>query len=327
MKTSACALVSVMGLAFIFAAQAQNTAYPTKPVRIVAPFAPGGGNDLMARTLAAEFNRELQANFIVDNRAGGNGNIGTDIVARAPADGYTLLVTTNATIAINPQLFKKVVTYDPVKDFSPISLLASQPFVLVLHPSVTAKTVPELIALAKAKPGTLNYGSSGSGGGAHLAGEMLKTFARIDITHIPYKGSSPGLAALSGGQIQFMFVAVLAAKPLIEQGRLRAIAVSTAERNPAFPNLPTVSEAPGLEKFQSDLWYGFLAPGKTSAAIIEKLYRATKVALARAEVKNRFEPSGTVLVGNTPGEFARTIRNDVARWGEVITAAKVTAEY
>ena len=323
----ACALFAAAGLALAFAAQAQDAAYPTKPVRVVYPFAPGGGGDLMSRTLTAELTRDLKESFIVDNRTGGNGNIGTDIVAHAQSDGYTLLVTTNATIAINPQLFKKVVAYDPVKDFSPISLLASQPFVLVLYPSVPAKSVPELIALAKAKPGTLNYASSGSGGGAHLAGEMLKTFANIDITHVPYKGSSPALTALTGGQIQFMFVAVLAAMPLVEQNRLRAIAVTTAKRNPALPNLPAVAEFPGLESFQSDLWYGFLAPAKTSPAIIEKLYAATKTALARPEIRNRFEPTGTVLVGSSPKEFAQTIRTDIARWGKVITVAKVTPEY
>jgi tripartite-type tricarboxylate transporter receptor subunit TctC len=220
-----------------------------------------------------------------------------------------------------------VVRYDPVKDFSPITLIASQPFVLVLHPSVPAKTVPELIALAKAKPGTLNYGSSGAGGGAHLAGEMLKTFANIDITHIPYKGSNPALAALTGGQIQFMFVAVLAAMPLVEQNRLRAIAVSTAQRSPALPNLPAIAEFPGLETFQSDLWYGFLAPARTSPAIVDKLYTATKAVLARPEVKNRIEPNGAVLVGSSPKEFAQTIRSDLARWGKVITIAKVTPEY
>ncbi|MGE5522532.1 MAG: Bug family tripartite tricarboxylate transporter substrate binding protein [Rhodospirillaceae bacterium] len=327
MKTVVSSLVAAAGLALAVTAHAQNAAYPTKPVRIVYPFAAGGGGDLVARTLAAELTRELKETFVVDNRTGGNGNIGTDMVARAAPDGYTLLVTTNATIVINPQLFTKVVTYDPVKDFSPISLVASQPFVLVVHPSVPAKTVPELIALAKSKPGTLNYASSGAGGGAHLAGEMLKTFGHIDITHIPYKGSNPALAALTGGEVQFMFVAALAAMPLVEQGRLRAIAVSTAKRSPALPNLPAVAEYPGLETFQSDLWYGFLAPAKTSPAIIEKLYATTKMAVARPEVKARIEPSGTVLVGSSPKEFGQTIKADLARWGKVITTAKVKAEY
>jgi tripartite-type tricarboxylate transporter receptor subunit TctC len=300
--------------------------YPNKPVRIVAPFAPGGGNDLMARTLANEFNRELGERFVVDNRTGGNGNIGTDIVARATPDGYTLLVTTNATIVINPQIFTKVVQYDPVKDFTPISLLASQPLVLVVHPSMPVKTVPELIALARAKPGTLNFASSGSGGSAHLAGEMLKSMAKIDMTYVPYKGSAPALVALLGGEINFMFTAILTAMPLVEQNRLRAIAVSTAKRNPAAPNLPAVAEFPGLEEFVSDLWYGLLAPSKVSPAIVDRLYKATQTALSNPDVKKRIESSGTVLVGSSPKEFAQTINSDVKRWGKVITAAKVTAE-
>jgi len=305
---------------------AQPAAYPNKPVRILAPFAPGGGNDLMARTLANEFNREMGERFIVDNRTGGNGNIGTDIVARATPDGYTLLVTTNATIVINPQIFTKVVKYDPVKDFTPISLLASQPLVLVVHPSMPVKTVPELIALARAKPGTLNFASSGSGGSAHLAGEMLKSMANINMTYVPYKGSAPALVALLGGEINFMFTAILTAMPLVEQNRLRAIAVSTAKRNPAVPNLPAVAEFPGLEEFVSDLWYGLLAPAKTSPAIVERLYKATQTALQNPDVKKRIEPSGTVLVGSSPKEFAQTITSDVKRWGKVITAAKVTAD-
>jgi tripartite-type tricarboxylate transporter receptor subunit TctC len=327
-KVYALSVVAFSAASFVAPCLAQqSTAYPVKPVRIVSPFAPGGGSDLMARTLAIEFAKDMKETFVVDNRTGGNGNIGTDIVARGAPDGYTLLLTTNATVVINPQLFTKVVTYDPVRDLSPISLVASQPFVLVLHPSVAAKTVPELIALAKAKPGTLNYASSGSGGGAHLAGEMLKTFAGVDITHVPYKGSNPGLTALVGGQVQFMFVAVLAAMPLIEQNKLRAIAVSTTKRNPALPNLPAVSEFPGLEQFNSDLWYGLLAPGKTPHAIVDKLYGAVRTVLARPEVKSRFEPSGTVLVGSSPKQFAETIRQDIARWGNVIKAAKVSPEY
>lgn len=317
---------TLLGLTAATMVCAQPAAYPNKPVRILAPFAPGGGNDLMARTLANEFNREMGERFIVDNRTGGNGNIGTDIVARATPDGYTLLVTTNATIVINPQIFTKVVKYDPVKDFTPISLLASQPLVLVVHPSMPVKTVPELIALAKAKPGTLNFASSGSGGSAHLAGEMLKSMANINMTYVPYKGSAPALVALLGGEINFMFTAILTAMPLVEQNRLRAIAVSTAKRNPAAPHLPAVAEFPGLEEFVSDLWYGLLAPAKTSPAIVDRLYKATQTALQNPEVKKRIEPSGTVLEGSSPKEFAQTINNDLKRWGKVITAAKVTAE-
>lgn len=326
MKKITCTLAAMLGLALGMNAFAQNAAYPNKPVRIVAPFAPGGGNDLMARTLANEFNREMGERFIVDNRTGGNGNIGTDIVARATPDGYTLVVTTNATIVINPQIYTKVIKYDAVKDFAPISLVASQPLVLVVHPSMPVKSVPELIALARAKPGSLNFASSGSGGSAHLAGEMLKSMANINMTYVPYKGSAPALVALLGGEINFMFTAILTATPLVDQNRLRAIAVSTRKRNPAVPNLPTVAEFPGLEDFESDLWYGLLAPAGTSPAIIDKLYKATRTALENPDVKKRIEPSGTVLVGSSPKEFAQTIRNDLKRWGKVITAAKVTAE-
>lgn len=308
-------------------AGAQPTDWPSRPVRIVYPFAAGGGGDLVARTLAAELSKDLGQSFLVDNRTGGNGTIGTELVARAQADGYTLLVTTNATIAINPQLFRKVVTYDPVKDFAPVTLLASQPFVLVANPALPAKTVPDLIAIARAKPGTLNYASSGSGGGAHLAGEMLRTFAGIDITHVPYKGSSPALAALVGGHVQFMFVSILAATPFIEQGKLRAIAVSTRQRSPALPNVPAVAETPGLEKFESDLWYGLLAPAKTPPAIVARLHAATRTALTRPEIRNRFEATGISFVLNTPKEFAQAIREDIARWGGVIASAKISPEF
>jgi tripartite-type tricarboxylate transporter receptor subunit TctC len=325
-KKITCTLAVMLSLVPGMNAFAQSADYPNKPVRILAPFAPGGGNDLMARTLANEFNREMGERFIVDNRTGGNGNIGTDIVARATPDGYTLLVTTNATIVINPQIYTKVIKYDPVKDFAPISLVASQPLVLVVHPSTPVKSVPELIALARAKPGTLNFASSGSGGSAHLAGEMLKSLANINMTYVPYKGSAPALVALLGGEINFMFTAILTAMPLVEQNRLRAIAVSTLKRNPAVPNLPAVAEFPGLEEFESDLWYGLLAPAKTSPAIIDRLYKATQKALLNPDVKKRIEPSGTVLVGSSPKEFAQTIRSDLKRWGKVITTAKVTAE-
>jgi len=196
----------------------------------------------------------------------------------------------------------------------------------VVHPSMPVKTVPELIALARAKPGTLNFASSGSGGSAHLAGEMLKSMAKIDMTYVPYKGSAPALVALLGGEINFMFTAILTAMPLVEQNRLRAIAVSTAKRNPAAPNLPAVAEFPGLEEFVSDLWYGLLAPSKVSPAIVDRLYKATQTALSNPDVKKRIESSGTVLVGSSPKEFAQTINSDVKRWGKVITAAKVTAE-
>jgi len=290
--------------------------YPEKPIRFVITFAPGGGTDQFARAIAAKFNEAWGQPVIADNRAGGNGNIGADVVAKAPPDGYTLLLTTNATIVINPHLSK--LPYDPVRDFSPISQVASLPFILLVHPSQPVKSVPELIALAKAKPGALNFGSSGGGGGAHLGGEMMKTMAKIDMTHVPYKGAAPALIALLSNEVQLMFVSILTATPLVEANRVRAIAVSGLKRSPAYPNVPAVGETPGLAGFETDLWYGMLAPAKTNPRIVDKLYQETKRVLATPELRNRFEPTGTQMVGSSPAEFAVTIKKDLAKWAAVI---------
>ncbi len=298
---------------------AEGVSYPDKPIRFVVTFAPGGGTDVFARAIAMKFTEAWGQPVIVDNRAGGNGNIGADMVAKAPADGYTLLLTTNATIVINPHLTK--LQYDPVRDFAPVSQVAALPFVLLVHPSIAAKSVAELIALAKAKPGQLNFGSSGGGGGAHLSGEMMKTAARIDMTHVPYKGAAPALVALLSGEVQFMFVSILTATPLIESNRVRAIAVSGLKRSPALPNVPAVAEAPGLAGFETDLWYGMLAPAKTDPRIVDKLYRETREILFRAEFRSRFEPTGTMMVGSSPAQFAQTIKTDLAKWAVVIKSS------
>jgi tripartite-type tricarboxylate transporter receptor subunit TctC len=290
--------------------------YPNKPIRFVVTFAPGGGTDIFARAIAAKFTEAWGQPIIVDNRAGGNGNIGTDVVAKALPDGYTILLTTNATIVINPHLSK--LPYDPVRDLAPVSQVATLPFVLLVHPSIPVRSVAELIALAKAKPGQLNYGSSGGGGGAHLGGEMMKTAAKIDMTHVPYKGAAPALVALLSGEVQCMFVSILTATPLIESGRVRAIAVSGLKRSPALPNVPAVAETPGLAGFETDLWYGMLAPANTNPRIIDKLYRETRKVLIRPEFRSRFEPTGTMMAGTSPAEFAKIIKTDLAKWAAVI---------
>ncbi len=294
-------------------------AYPTKPIRFVVTFAAGGGTDIFARAIAQKFTEAWGEPVIVDNRAGGNGNIGTDMVAKAPPDGYTIVLTTNATIVINPHLAK--LPYDPVRDFAPISQVAALPFVLVVHPTLPVKSVPELIALAKSKPGQLNYGSSGGGGGAHLSGEMMKTAAKVDITHVPYKGAAPALIAMLSGEVQFMFVSILTVTPLIESGKLRAIAVTSQKRSASLPNVPAVAEAPGLQGFETDLWYGMLAPAKTDPKIVDKLYRETKRVLDLPEFRNKFEPTGTRMVGSSPAEFAKTIKADLAKWAVVIKSS------
>jgi tripartite-type tricarboxylate transporter receptor subunit TctC len=303
----------------VLAAAADRSAYPTKPIRFIVTFAAGGGTDIFARAIALKFTETWGQPVIVDNRAGGNGNIGTDIVAKAPPDGYTILLTTNATIVINPHLQK--LPYDPVRDFEPVSLVAALPFVLVAHPSLAAKSVPELIALAQAKPGQLNYGSSGGGGGAHLSGEMMQTMTGIKMTHVPYKGAAPALIALLSGEVQFMFVSILTVTPLVDSGKVRALGVTSAKRSPSLPNVPAMAETPGLAGFETDLWYGMLAPAKTDPRIVNQLYRETSRILALPDLKSRFEPTGTVMVGSTPKEFAATIKSDLAKWAKVIKAS------
>ncbi len=298
---------------------ADRPAYPAKPIRFIVTFAAGGGTDIFARAIAQKFTETWGQPVIVDNRAGGNGNIGTDIVAKSLADGYTLLLTTNATIVINPHLTK--LPYDPVRDFAPVSQVATLPFVLVAHPSLPARSVPELIALARARPGQLNFGSSGGGGGAHLSGEMMKTMAGINMTHVPYKGAAPALVALLSGEVQFMFVSILTVTPLIESGKVRPLAVTSGKRSPSLPNVPAVAETPGLAGFETDLWYGMLAPAKTSPKIVDQLYRETRRVLVLQEFKNRFEPTGTVMTGSSPQEFANTIKSDLVKWAGVIKSS------
>ncbi len=291
---------------------------------MIVPFAAGGGTDVMARAVAIKFTETWGQPVIVDNRAGGNGNTGTELASKAPADGYTLLVNTNATIVINPHLGK--ISYDPVRDFAPVSQWATLPFALLLHPSVPAKSVSDLVALIKAKPGEFNYGSSGSGGGAHLSGEMMKTMLKLDMQHVPYKGGNPAIIALAGGEVKFMFVSILTATPLIESGRVRAIGVTSKKRSPSLPNVPAVAESPGLAGFETDLRYGMLAPAKTPPEIVEKLYQESRRILMLPETRSRFEPTGTVMVGNTPAEFAKIIKDDLAKWAVVIKASGAKME-
>ncbi len=302
-------------------AAAADVNYPTQTVRMISALAAGGGNDLMARELEQKFAQELGKFFIVEDKTGGNGDIATDYVARSPADGHILLVTTNATVVINPQLFKDVVQFDPVKDFAPVSLLARQPFVLVVDNNLPVKTVGELVDYARAHPGKLNFGSSGAGGGAHLSGEMMKTLLNLKMTHVPYKGVAPALQDVIAGHIDFMFASIISAKPLVEGKQLRGLAVTSKTRNPTMPDLPAMAEFPGLENFEADLWYGLLAPAKTDPAIVDKLYQATLHAFADPELKARFDATGTVLVGTSPDEFAKIIKTDIDKWALVIKAA------
>ena len=319
LASAACAL-AVAGML-----SSPALAYPTKPIRFVVNFAPGGGTDIVARAIGPEFTKSLGQQVIVENRAGANGNIGADVVAKAPPDGYTILMTTNAAIVINPHLYKKL-PFDPLTDLAPVSQVATLPFVLATHPTVPAKTVKELIVLAKATPKGLTYGSSGVGGGAHLAGEMLKNMTNINITHVPYKGGAPAITGLLSGEVDFMFISIFTVTPLLKDKRLRPIAVTSATRNKALPDVPAMSELPILQGAESDLWYGMLAPAKTDRRIIDILARETSRVLSLQEFRDRFEPSGTVLVGSSPDIFGKTIKVDYERWKKVVKAAGATAE-
>lgn len=299
--------------------------YPTEAVRIISAFEAGGGNDFMARELAHKFSDLYNKTFVVEDRPGGNGDIATDYVAWSEPDGNTLLVTTNATIVINPQMFKDVIRFDPQTSFAPVTLLARQPFLLVVNPKLPVTTLDEFIDYARAHPNKLNYGSSGAGGGAHLAGEMLKSRLGLQIQHVSYKGIASALRDLVAGNIDFMFGAIQTVRPFVQGGQLRVLAVSSRNRNQSMPDVPAVAEYPGLEGFESDLWYGLLAPAKTDPAIVASLAQKTAEALKDPAVRARFEPFGTVLVASTPAEFSATIKSDILVNREVLKTAGLIA--
>jgi tripartite-type tricarboxylate transporter receptor subunit TctC len=289
---------------------------PTKPIRFIVPFPPGGGNDLIARELAVYVAEPLGQPVIVDNRPGGSTIIGTEAAARAAPDGHTIFMGNNSTLTINPNLYRKL-PYDALRDFAPISLLASSPFVLIVHPSLPARSVKELIALARSKPGQLNFGSAGTGITTHLAGELFKIMAHVDIVHIPYKGAGPALTDLIAGQIDMVFNNLLSALPHVRSGRVRALGVTSTERNPALPQLPTLAEA-GLAGYEAGAWYAVLAPARTPPPVIARLHTEFVKALRQPKVQERMAADGARIIGSTPEVLARTTQTDIARWGRVI---------
>ncbi len=293
--------------------------FPAKPLKMVVPFPPGGGNDALARLVAKHLGDMLGQQVIVDNRGGAGGIIGTQAVAKSPPDGYTLLLGYTGTLAINPHLYKDI-PYDPEKDFAPISLVASNPLVLVVHPSVPVHNVAELIALAKAKPNTLNFASSGSGTGGHLVGESFKGAAKIEITHIPYKGTGPAVVDLLGGQVQMMFSVIPAALQHIQTGSLRALAVTSLTRSTVLPDTPTVAEA-GLPGFETVLRYGVLAPAGTPVEIVDRLSENIRAIMKRDEIKERLLAEGAETLSTTPAEYAKTISAELAQWGPIVKSS------
>jgi tripartite-type tricarboxylate transporter receptor subunit TctC len=295
--------------------------YPVKPVRLVIPYPPGGGSDTIGRPLAQKLGEGLGQQVVVENRGGANGNIGMEAVARSAPDGYTLVFALSAQLAINPGLYQKL-PYDPLRDFAPITLLGEGGYILVVHPSLPAKSVKELLALAKARPGQIAYSSSGNGSGGHLAIELLNSMAGIRMLHVPYKGGGPALMDLIAGQVQVLFATQLASWPHVQSGRVRALAVSTAKRPASVPDLPTVSEA-GLPGYDSGVWYAVLAPAGTPRDIISRINGEVVRALKQPDyrgllVNNTIEP-----IGSPPERLTQYIKSELAKWARVIKAADV----
>ena len=299
--------------------------YPTKPIRLVVPFTPGGSTDILARAIGQELTKAWGQSVIVDNVPGAGGSIGADKVAKAPADGYTLLMGHIGTLAVNPSLYPRL-PYNPVKDFAPVAWVARVPNVLVVHPSVAAKNVKELVALAKARPGQLNYGSGGNGSAANLATEYFKMQTGASLLHIPYRGTAPAVTDLMGGQIQVLFTGAPAVIGQIKAGQLRALAVSSPKRLDALPDLPTVAEATGIKDFEADQWYGVVAPAGTPHEIVAKLNLQINQALNAAELKTRLNNEGAVATPSTPEVFGQLIAREIERWKPVITSGRVKAD-
>jgi tripartite-type tricarboxylate transporter receptor subunit TctC len=314
-------LVAVLAAVASSAAIAQD--YPNRPVTIIVPQAVGGANDILGRILADQLARALGQQFIVENRVGAGGNIGTGAAAKAPRDGYTLLFTISAAHAVNPTLYKQV-PFDPVKDFDPVMLVGTVPFLLVVNPSVPATSVQELVALAKKEPGKLAYGSSGNGTTNHLLGEMFKSMAGVDMLHIPYKGVAAILTDMLGGRVQVAFASVPSVRSHVKDGKLRALGISTMKRSSVAPDVPPVGET--VTGYDADFWVALFTPAGTPKEVPAKLYAVLAKALANPEVRERFAAQGADVVGGTPEQLAAALRDDIIKWAKVVKAAGVTID-
>ena len=294
-------------------------AYPTKAVRLIVPFPPGGAVDILGRAIATRLTEQLGQQVVIENRAGAGGALGGEMAAKAAADGYTLLMGSTTTMSINQYLYTKL-PYDPARDFVPVTLVAFVPHVLVAGPAAPAQTLRDFIAYAKANPGKVNYASAGNGTPHHIAGEMFKQMAGIDMVHVPYKGTGPALTDLVGVQVSFMSVEILAAMPMVSAGKLHALGIATAQRNPGAPNLPTVAEA-GLPGFEVTSWYGVLAPAGTPREVTARLSAEIARIVASADFRERLAALGATPVGNSPDEFGIFMRRESAKWEKAVKAS------
>jgi tripartite-type tricarboxylate transporter receptor subunit TctC len=297
--------------------------FPNRPLRVIAPFAPGNAGDIIPRALAPKMSEQFRQNIVIDNRGGAGGTIAAELTKNSPPDGYTVMLVTAGTHAINASLYSKL-AYDPVKDFTPIGLCASSPNVLVLNLQVPAQSVKEFIALAKAKPGALNYGSSGSGTTVHLSGELFNVMAGVSTIHVPYKGAGEALTDLIAGRLQFMFASMSSSVQLIKVGKLRALAVTSAKRHPALPDLPAMAEF--LPGFEAVAWYGYVGPAGLSKAHVARWNEALKVALQDPETLKRLTAVGVDPLYSTPEEFAAYIKAEVPKWAQVVKASGAKAD-
>lgn len=297
--------------------------YPDKPVRLIVPFAPGGGTDVLARFISAKLSENLGVSVVIENRGGAGGTLGTEVAARAVPDGYTFLFT-SASHSFNPSLYPRL-AYDPLKDFAAVTLAAMVPHLLVVHPSLPVKNVKELIALAKRRPGEIFYGSGGVGSSIHLAAALFVTLAKINMGHVPYKGGGPAMVGVMSGETQVIFPTMQSALPHVRSGRLRALAVSTAERSPATPDLPTIAES-GLPGYEAIGWYGMLAPAGTPQSAIERMHAEVVKILTSPELKKQLAIEGAVAVGNRPAEFDKFIREEIAKWSKLVRELKIRIE-
>ena len=298
--------------------------YPTKPIRLIVPFPPGGSNDIVGRMIAHELSARLGQQMVVDNRGGAGGMIGTETAANARPDGYTLLVISVA-YAYNPSIYKSLLRFDPVKAFVPVSMLGTGPNALTVHPKLAANSVKELIALAKAKPGSLNYATAGIGSFQHLSSEMFRVMTGVNIVHVPFKGGGPAMADVIAGNTQICIGSLLQVIPHIRSGRLKALATGGSKRVPALADVPTVAEA-GVPGYEANNWWGILAPAGTPADIVKRLHTETQAVLATADIQKRFENEGAEAVRISPAEFGKFIRAETVKWAKVVQAAKIEAQ-
>ena len=317
----AAAAAGALALLPVRFAWGQGTAFPARPLRMIIPYPPGGAGDIVGRLLGAQLQQVIGQPVVIDNKGGGAQVIATELTAHAPADGYTVFLC-STTHATNPAL--RPLPYDTLNDFTPITLVASSPLVFVAHPSLGVSTIQQLVAKAKASPGTINYGSSGPGTGGHLSVELLKSMAGIDMVHVPYKGAAPALTDLVAGTVQLVCTSPLPAMPHVKAGRLKALAVTSAQRAPTWPDIPTVAES-GYPKYQSTLWYALLGPKGLSPAIVTTLHDATVKALRTPEVTEQLRIQGADAIGNSPQELQAFLREEIDRWSDVIKTAHITS--